>query len=1022
MHNRSRSICCWAAGLLQAAFWLGAACIAPADEPKTPSAQPVPPLTLRERKFTPAEQAQLDEAKRLDARALELLRAEKFGEAIPFAEQALAIRKQVLGVKHPDYATSLNDVASLYLDLANYAKAEPLYVEALAIRKQVLGVNDLDYARSLNNLAVLYRDQGNYVKAEPLYAEALAIKKQLLGEEHPDYAASLNNLAGLYEDQGNHVKAEPLYVEALAIRKQVLGAKDPSYAGSLNNLAVFYAVQGNYAKAEPLFVEVLAINKQVFGEKHPLYAGSLNNLAESYENQGNYAKAEPLFVEALAINKQVFGNKHPCYAVDLRYLAELYRSQGNYTKAEPLFVEALAIYKQVFGEKHPSYAESLDDLAVLYTCQGKYAKAEPLFVEALAIRNQVLGAKHPNFAKSLSSLARCEVGLRSTLAAAGHAQQATEIMRQHLEQTAAIQSEHQQLLMIDDVRYIFSNFLSAGRAAQVAPETVYDEVLAWKGAVTSRQALLRALRRDLAKKPQAAALYDELEAATSELAVSTNRVPNGPERESYQKRLDALSEHVEDLQAKLAKVSGQFAEQRAQQKRTSAELREALPADTALVDLIEYDHFGWTDKNKDKPIQQRHVAAFVVRRDQPMAWIDLGRSDHIASAVEKWRASYGFGEESQKAAATLRQKVWQPLEADVAGATTILISPDGELAKFPWIALPGKTPGKYLIEERAIAVIPVPQALPELLASRGLAPVVESAGSGEPNQTGQKVPVPLAPPSLLLVGDVDYGGDPGLLLASNQGQRAVRDGAMKWNELPGTRAEILAIRDSFEQKFPDGTDKQLRKQQATAEAVREAAPKYRYLHFATHGFFADPKIRSILAPSDKPESGIDRGKMLERATGEHPGLLSGIVLTGANQPPVEGKGDGILTALEVGELDLGGVELATLSACETGLGKTAGGEGVLGLQRAFQTAGARTTVTSLWKIPDDATRSLMIDFYENLWTKKMSKIEALRQAQLTLMREGVKRGMELEADQPADAEHRLPPYYWAAFVLSGDWR
>ena len=638
---------------------------------------------------------------------------------------------------------------------------------------------------------------------------------------------------------------------------------------------------------------------------------------------------------------------------------------------------------------------------MLYTCQGKYAKAEPLFVEALAIRKQVLGAKHPDFAKSLSSLARCEVGLRSTLAAAGHAQQATEIMRQHLEQTAVIQSEHQQLLMVDNVRHVLSTFLSASRSAKLPPEIVYDEVLAWKGAVTSRQAFVRALRHDLANKPQAAALYGELEAATSELAVSTNRVPNGPERESYQKRLDALSEHVEDLQAKLAKVSGQFAEQRAQQKRTSAELRQALPADAALVDLIEYDYFGWTDKNKDKPVQQRHIAAFLVRRDQPVAWIDLGLSADIDSAVETWRNAFGLGEQAQQAAATLRQNVWQPLEASLTGASTVLISPDGELAKFPWIALPGKTPGKYLIEERAIAVIPVPQALPELLAKSTIA---------DPS------------PSLLLVGDVDYGGDPGVLLASNQDQQAVRGGEMKWNSLPGTRAEILAIKDSFDQRFADGKTQQLRKQQATADAVREAAPKYHYLHFATHGFFADPKIRSALAPSDKPESSINRDAMLQRATGEHPGLLSGIVLTGANQPPVEGKGDGILTALEVGELDLSGVELATLSACETGLGKTAGGEGVLGLQRAFQTAGARTTVTSLWKIPDDATRSLMIDFYENLWTKKMSKIEALRQAQLTLMREGVKRGMELQADEPADADHRLPPYYWAAFVLSGDWR
>ena len=215
--------------------------------------------------------------------------------------------------------------------------------------------------------------------------------------------------------------------------------------------------------------------------------------------------------------------------------------------------------------------------------------------------------------------------------------------------------------------------------------------------------------------------------------------------------------------------------------------------------------------------------------------------------------------------------------------------------------------------------------------------------------------------------------------------------------------EILAIRDSFEQKFSDGKIKQLRKQQATAEAVREAAPNYRYLHFATHGFFADPKIRSALAPSDKPESSIDRGAMLQRATGEHPGLLSGIVLTGANQPPVEGKGDGILTALEVGELDLSGVDLATLSACESGLGKTAGGEGVLGLQRAFQTAGAQT-VRRCGKFPIRATHTI-IDasrFYSNLWNteRKMTKLDALLEAQRWMLTDGYQILSKADDTQP----------------------
>jgi CHAT domain-containing protein len=125
--------------------------------------------------------------------------------------------------------------------------------------------------------------------------------------------------------------------------------------------------------------------------------------------------------------------------------------------------------------------------------------------------------------------------------------------------------------------------------------------------------------------------------------------------------------------------------------------------------------------------------------------------------------------------------------------------------------------------------------------------------------------------------------------------------------------------------------------------------------------------------------------------------------------------------LEVAVLDLRNVELATLSACETGLGRAAGGEGLLGLQRAFQVAGVHSTVATLWKINDDASRSLMIDFYENLWEKKMSRVEALRQAQLTMLNEGVHRGLE-KVDRPADAKKRLSPFYWAAFVLSGDWR
>ena len=122
-----------------------------------------------------------------------------------------------------------------------------------------------------------------------------------------------------------------------------------------------------------------------------------------------------------------------------------------------------------------------------------------------------------------------------------------------------------------------------------------------------------------------------------------------------------------------------------------------------------------------------------------------------------------------------------------------------------------------------------------------------------------------------------------------------------------------------------------------------------------------------------------------------------------------------------------GCEMVVLSACETGLGKVAGGQGVLGLQRAFAVAGARSTLTSLWQVPDDATKELMIRFYTNLWNGKMSRIEALRQAQLWLLRKGradagISRAMRPVDRIDAPKDGRLPPYYWAAFVLAGDWR
>jgi CHAT domain-containing protein len=162
--------------------------------------------------------------------------------------------------------------------------------------------------------------------------------------------------------------------------------------------------------------------------------------------------------------------------------------------------------------------------------------------------------------------------------------------------------------------------------------------------------------------------------------------------------------------------------------------------------------------------------------------------------------------------------------------------------------------------------------------------------------------------------------------------------------------------------------------------------------------------------------------------------MTGLVFAGANKPGTPGRG--IVTGEALVDLDLSGLELAVLSACETGLGDVAGGEGTFGLQRAFHLAGTRDVVASLWKVPDRPTAALMALFYQNLWDKNLSPVEALRQAQLEVYRhperiqdlaEGF-RGKFVEVPGTVatpvkrGTDGKAHPRLWAAFTLSGPGR
>lgn len=951
-------------------------------------------------KMDAAQRRRLAELEQLRRRVNALGRQGKYSEAVELCLQVAEGYRRALGEKHPKYTVCLNDLAVYYDYKGDYAKAEALYRQAVEGYRQVLGEKHPEYVTCLSNLAQLFYNQGNYDKAELLYRQAVEGYRQALGEGHAKYASALSNLALLYKSKGDYAKAEPLYHRAVAIKKAALGEQHSEYAAVLNNLAGLYEAVGDYARAEPLYRRALEINKTALGEKHPAYALSLNNLANLYLTTEDYAKAELLFRQALELKKAAQGERHPEYADVLNNLANFYLTTGDYAKAEPLFRQAVEITKGL-GERHPDYGQYLNNLAELYSRQGDYAKAEPLFRQALEIIRRAAGEKHPNYAYGLNNLAMLHNSMGNPARAEPLYRRALDISRDHFEATAATQSERQQLALLRALRYMLDTYLSLP-GGTVDAAVAYRHVLAWKGAVFLRQ------RRTLLQRrhPELAHDFAALDRVASRLAVLALATP--AEQGERDKQIAALTDEKERLEANLAGRSAAFRKELELTRLEPEKLRAILPDGAVLIDLLEYTHFSRPQRGKGKLQRERRLVAFAVRRDA-LARVDLGPAEAVTKALDGWRLALQRRvrtEGDAKLGVEARRLAWDKLGQHTRGAKVVLVSPDGPLARVPLAALPGARPDTYLLEEVAVATVPVPQLLPELLAPRA------EADRGEP--------------SLLLVGAVNYDRAATAGTAIADSHTAPRGAVLKgWTRLDHTGDETDVVGGHFRRRFRNAAVTELRESDATEAAVRREAPRHRYLHLATHGYFAPPGLRSALATAPSGDSTAAELFGQRGVAGFHPGLLSGLVLAGVNRPANPDKDDGILTALEVQALDLGGVELAVLSACETGLGEEAGGEGLLGLQRAFQIAGARGVVASLWQVDDRATRELMPRFYENLWKRGLPKAEALREAQLWMLKEGASRGMvdvRVEKDRLAKDDGRLPPYYWAAFTLSGDWR
>lgn len=938
--------------------------------------------------------------------------------------------------------------------------------------EKALGDEDYEYLGSLYWMSFAHRacgDYGSYESAEQFAGRACkTLEKLLNGRAHPFYALCLDELACDKIALAKFDEAERLLSQAMSVTINSVGGGDEFCGRIQNDFGVLYLATARYPQATQAFQNARR-QVEAGGELTPadqvLHARILENLGMLSEMQGDDERANQWLTQALAeqdaLNAKM-GGKNTIRRVDcLMALGSVPLNRPGATiaqleRAEKYLLQAREVCEKEMGVDHPYTARVWMLLATLYNLRGDparndsqnairlfhaamhiYERAKDLnerdrvsrligligmslgagdYHQALIYARQGLeaaqasyGASPPQLAAMLEYLGQIHEQLGNVDDARKNLNDALQMVYGNMNLSFAAQSEDEQLRMTQMYRRFMDGWLSFCLRHGDVDARLWEQVLSWKGTVFARQHAIHQARAGATG--DVLALFKELEQATRQLQLLTYQNAAGPATDPDRgKKIAALRSRTDELQEELARKSSSFAEQQSLARAAPADIQRLLPPGAALVDFLRYGDIHAPPDGKGLWISQECYVAFVITGKKVTA-IPLGSAAPIDELLQQWQANELF---PRDVGLKLRAILWEKLEPALDGARLVLISPDGALATLPFAALPGDKEGNsYLIEQLALATVPVPQLLPSLLH--------------------RDASLPGAQASALLVGAVNFDAKadttPTALTTAQSPVNsafALRGGTEgHWLPLPGAADELKQVIGVFQKSAPGVSARSLQGPQANKSNLVASVQDAQYLHVATHAFFAPGGIRSIVAPVGADSASLNSNPS---PGGIDPGLLSGLVLAGANRPvsfDLTGQSasdDGILTALEVSRLDLRNLRVVTLSACETALGKSAGGEGLLGLQRAFQLAGARTVVASLWKVDDRKTCELMTDFYQALLAQHAPPMIALREAQLKVMGSvksgGVTRSFVQNApDTPAS---NISPALWAAWVMSGD--
>jgi CHAT domain-containing protein/Tfp pilus assembly protein PilF len=707
-----------------------------------------------------------------------------------------------------------------------------------------------------------------------------------------------------------------------------------------------------------------------------LIATLLNNLAEVYGAQHEPAKAAPLLQRAIEITERVKPGSVDL-ATFLNNLGVLHTTFAP-KQARPFIERALKLREELLGPNSADVGSSANNLALLSWREGDTKQAMELLLRSLKIVEATHGPMHPEVARSLNNMAFLSQAMGKIQEATDYLTRGSQVREYNLALILARGSEEQK------TRYIrlLSNEASATISFQIrsAPKDTKATRLALTTVLQRKGRILDALSNQLAPLRlhldlPGQVLLDQLSASRSQLATLVVKGPATDDSGAFAAAVKKLEEESQSLERKIGERAAEF---RIQSEPVTIErVQGAIPADAALVEIARYRpttikpgaNVEWGD--------DRYVA-YVLKHTGEPSWVELGAAKQIDIDAGLLRAALrnSEGTSFRTRARTVDEEVMRPVRKLLGNLRQVLISPDGALNLVPMVALVDEQQ-HYLVENFTFTYLTSGRDLLRLEAERP---------STEP-------PLILANPQFDEPGDVISSILPG----PRKGD--TRSGSLQEQFMPlsATAEEASEVSGLLPgAKLLTGTK--------ASETALKRARGPSILHVATHGFFLPNPTVEPQGSSSKDTAPL-RLDDTSAVVGGNPLLRAGLALAGANERQGGNGEDGILTALEAAGLNLWGTKLVVLSACETGIGDVQNGEGVYGLRRAFVLAGADSEMMSLWKVNDEATRDLMSGFYQNL-KSGMGRSEALRQIQLKMIK-------------TPDHHH---PFFWAAFILSGDWR